>query len=627
MKRVGLVVCALVGLLATIALLTDSDRQEGPREVRPAEPATGPEFVDSLSGTTDSRQNQLGEQGELPKDLPRIVESPPDSATSQLVQVTGVVVDVLGARRSGVAVGLASSPVEPLATTGPDGGFQLAAAPGECLAVIDPELTTLYEHCVRGASETNAVLVVAGIVDVSGVVVDARESPVQDARVWLAAVPTGALATFEALDNATVRMPSSKTDGEGRFELSRLPSGPGIELLAWEPRLGAANVPVPSSSTSELTIRLDPDGAIPRIVRGSVSFASGEPAPGAEVRLGENHRTQADERGQFELQVLADFEEAPLIAFYRGFQPAVVPDFGRLLEVSVGPPVEVQLVLGAESLSIEGFVEDDQGQPLAGWRVALTSGLEASLHQNPPVFVEELAAGESSEPRTDPSGRFRIDALLDHEYTLRAWDPTTLASVETDPVPAGDRDVRIRVPADSLWPSLQGQVVAPNGTPLAGVRVTLQVNRRFKLGLAPLVRESVLTQANGWFEFERAPRKDLVLDVEGEAICRALWSVPMACDPQALLVEVERKCHLRLHPSSPDATMAETVGVWRDGEKRGFLILPGGYGGPVVPLEGLAGAILATGEQSRELVLYRGDVELRRVALALRLGAIVDVDL
>ena len=73
--------------------------------------------------------------------------------------------------------------------------------------------------------------------------------------------------------------------------------------------------------------------------------------------------------------------------------------------------------------------------------------------------------------------------------------------------------------------------------------------------------------------------------------------------------------------------MAETVGIWRDGDRRGFLFLPGGYGGPVVPLEGLAGAILATGEQSRELVLYREEVELRRVPLVLRMGAIVDVDL
>jgi hypothetical protein len=622
MKRSGVVLCVLAGCIASIALLT---QPEDPGEAIPQQDAQEPLDADMAPSHPEHRKAE----DEAPQALQAapLVETSTKEGPLRLVQVEGVVVDILGARRPGVAIGLATEASSPLGTSGPDGRFVVAVAPGSCLEVIDPGLTTLYQHCVRGSGEIGAVLVVAAQVDVSGKVIDAQGSPVEGARVWLAVAPIGDLVAFEALDNASLDMRSARADGAGRFEFLRLPTGQGLSLQAWEPRFGAACVAVPPTSTAELVLRLDPGEDVPRIVRGSVSFSTGEPAPCAEVRLGENHRAQADERGFFELQVLSNFEAAPLIAFCRGFQPAVVPDFGRQLAESIGPQLQVRLVLGPECLAIEGIVEDEGGSGLPGWRIALVSGLAASLHQLPPILVEELASGATEEVQTDLYGRFRVDGLRHQDYALRAWDPQTLVLVETDLLPAGARDVRIVVPADSLWPYLKGRVIAPDGTPVGGVRVTLQVNRRFELGLSPLVREFVLTDEAGVFEFLRVPRRELCLHLASDLIGQQLLSVPNDQDPINLRLEVERKRHFRLHLVSQESSAADMLGVWCDSGQRGFLYLPGGYGGPVVPIEGLQEVILATGERARELALYRAGVELRRVPLQLSQDCIVDVEL
>jgi hypothetical protein len=625
MKRTGLAVGAIAALLASIALLWDPEDPPSARQPVPDSRGEDSEALNEPDPT--SARSEADVQAAFGTIQPLTTEPPSQGPSRGLLLVRGSVVDVLGARRPQVAIGLAGSSSGLLGRSGADGLFELSAAPGDCLAALDPELATLFQHCVRGASEARAVLVVADAIDVSGIVVDAQGAPVGGARVWLAAVPGGALAEFEALDNATLDMASDATDASGRFELSRLPTGPGIVLNAYEPRFGATRTAVPPSSTSELVIRLDPGDAFPRIVRGRVVFASNEPAPCAEVRLGENHRVRADESGRFELQVLADYEAASLIAFCRGYQPAVLPGFGRTLAESFGAPLEVQLVLGPEALGIEGYVEDERGVRLEGWRVALASGLEASLHQLPPVLVEELTAGSEGEIHTDDSGQFQIAGLRDQEYVLRAWDPDTLVLVETDPVRAGARDVSILVPVDRAWPTLRGRVVAPDGSPLGGVRVTPQVALRFALGRVAVARASVLTDVEGRFELEHVARSHLELACEGEAICMGLWSVPAGSDPLDLRVELERKRHLRLRFQSPEAREADRVGVWRDAERRGLLILPGGYPGPVAPIAGLEGQILATGELSRAIALYRGDVELRRVPLLLEEGVAVDVDI
>jgi len=74
----------------------------------------------------------------------------------------------------------------------------------------------------------------------------------------------------------------------------------------------------------------------------------------------------------------------------------------------------------------------------------------------------------------DADGRFELGGLDDRRYTLRVLDPKTLQSTTSQPVQAGDHDVRIEMPAPALFAKLAGRITTVGDRPVAGVSLQLR---------------------------------------------------------------------------------------------------------------------------------------------------------
>ncbi len=547
------------------------------------------------------------------------------NAPSALVH--GRVIDLKGAPQSGAAIAMRGSSATPIAWTGPDGGFQVTVPIGSCLVAVGDTFVTLLVHYVKGGGEGTAFIVVAPAVDVSGTVVDAAFTPLNETRIWLQFDASVLARAPAGLDAASIDMRAAISGADGHFSIAQVPTAPGITLQVRHATHGATEIPVPTQSVEDLVIQLDETKLAVHSIGGIVVYADGSPAPGSSVRLGENNETRAGADGRFRLLVHEDYEDAPLIAFHAGVQPAVIADFGESLRDRSRSSEEIRLVLGPEALSIEGTVQHVDGEPAAGWVVALASGLEATRHRIPPTYVEELVASAAEGVTTDAAGRFHVGGLRDETYVLRIWDPTSLVLLTSDPVRAGADDVSIRVPDDSLSPMLRGRVVARDGTPLSGVQLTVKVGLRCTGGLWTLTRESVLTGALGEFVFERVPRQHSFLMCEGEAICSLAWTIPADADPLALVASVARKIPFRVVIRSDEARTADALGVLDETGQHCSVTLPGGYGGGVVMLQSIGEQALVTAEDARHAVLYKDGAEIKRVPIVLDAREIVTVEL
>ena len=164
---------------------------------------------------------------------------------------------------------------------------------------------------------------------------------------------------------------------------------------------------------------------------------------GAELRLGRDQKARSTTTGSFAFE----FPKRPskLVAAYPGAAPVVRE------RVSKDTPMPLLLEFSARAMSISGRVVDPNGAPVPGMLVTLVDptrgGADASLERlsAPPV---ELPHGALS--RCGADGSFAIGGLVDRRYRLRAYDPETLVSVESEEIAAGTTGVVMTVDADSL---------------------------------------------------------------------------------------------------------------------------------------------------------------------------------
>jgi protocatechuate 3,4-dioxygenase beta subunit len=265
--------------------------------------------------------------------------------------------------------------------------------------------------------------------------------------------------TVKAWDAALHRWVAGTIDAAGRWQSERLPPGPMtfdvVPATARRPEWRAVELAAGKTETLQFVV------AAGNELRGRITDAiSGAPLPGA--RLGEGWTmgrcSVADADGRYSLPGYggAGYGEVRVTA------PGYVPQRRSIKPGHDEPALDFELVRGGE---IEGRVVDPAGKPLAGVYVAAVGG----------IFVGD--GGETFDwvgATTGADGAFRLVGMRTdaaHGILMRA--PGYAPLVGDRPAFGADRMLVLRTVAMRPGRYVGGVVVDADGTPVAGVEVTL----------------------------------------------------------------------------------------------------------------------------------------------------------
>lgn len=502
-----------------------------------------------------------------------------------------------------------------------DGWFELDVVGSHARLELDDDDGTIVASGVV-AGTTDVVLLVAPLVEVAGLVVDASGAPLAGVRVS-AGGTTGALASlpFELEAREIASRGEVRTDSEGRFDLGRVATYPGATVHCAEATRILCDVPVPTSSTRDLRIVAAEHVAPPMrwpIVRGLVLDEHGGVVAGAGVRLeGAGAVTGLD--GRFELQVSYASRDSDLVVTKLEAAPACVAEFGARVLQGARDVDDVVVRLEGPALAIEGRALDADGRALSGWLLALPDAREYPGFGLPIEFVAAGTFSEQERPRTDENGRFTLRGLGRRTYVVQIADPKTGIVHDTDPVLAGTSELEIRLPRDVLRPSLRGRVVSERGEPVADadVRVLypITVGRGFsRSGHARMTS----TDDDGDFELDDVPRRRLRLSVDGRSVQGKSFEIADDVDPRdvRLVVTIVRKFKIELDSGE----VADEFALLDAG---GAELSVNSFHPDLqsmnrrTELAGGTSPVCEASELATTLVLYRNDQEVRRVPIAL----------
>jgi len=546
-----------------------------------------------------------------------------------------------------------------LARTDAAGLFELAEpVTNGRLFVRDARWTTVLAGMpVDARSGQESLIVVAPRMELAGVVVDDAGNPLAGARLEFE-LPQGFRARLtRVLDFSASMAWSVGTDELGRFRVEAAPVVEEGRVRARAEGFLLHEDPAPLASRHDLVIVLTRPGADASLLSGLVLDAQGSPVEDAYVAMG-LESTTSDARGRFQFQLddpdsfnrMASEHGLPvdaghLCAVKPGYLPAELAAPERDEQGHPRWPAPPVLRLGPPPLAIEGEVVDEQGEPLPGidvWLVDPTffGGLRDPSDPDPfPRFahVENVLAEVEDgwhKVETDGDGRFRIDGLLERDYTVAALDPATLLRVEEQHVPAGEMHARIRM-TGKVFATLSGRIVDGRGDPVRGAAVFPMCDA-FETKLAgetvsthhATVR-GVQTDAEGVFELARVPEDLVYLRIEAPDTIPLEWGrqvegglrTMIGEDAGKLVIAVERRCHFQVELTVVDE--ADELGML---DASGQVLVISEFLGSGRrdterhPLTNGRSNTLAVGGSAAVLVLYKGGVELRRVPVRLAPG-------
>lgn len=268
-------------------------------------------------------------------------------------------------------------------------------------------------------------------------------------------------------------------------------------------------------------------------LKGVVLSASGSPVEGARIALDQVMAdvlraadgdadsallpldARSDSSGRFELGLPDPQVERAVRVLLNGTE--------RLrAEIPVPHPEFLELRLPAEGASdsdpapeasITGLVMGLDGEPRAGWVVhAFAAGEPLDL----------LGSRGSAPTRSD--GRFEFSALVPGSYAVVAFDPVSLVRTSVESTPAPARNLLLTPNGTSARP-MAGVLRAPDGSPLAGVRVAVLPE-----GLSASVSDVLdwvprtVSDASGAFEFSRNFGREVSLVFSGPEVAHAVRS-------------------------------------------------------------------------------------------------------
>ncbi len=629
---------------------------EPPALASPTEPAAAP---------ASAREALLA----TPSAAPRPEASSPRAAPAAAAWTVRLrVLDAEGLPMSGVAV-CADGGAEVLATSGAGGWCVFdSRAEGLVLAAADPRWVTIHEGRPTRTSSVDPVLVLAPALELGGSVRDELGRPLSGASLRFE-LPRGFRTRFEELLEASRELGWRATSGpEGAFAFARVPAVPEASLSAvlagYEPQVLAA----PLASAHDLDfVLVRPKLPLAGVLRGEVRDPLGVAVSGARVGLGLTS-VVSDERGAFEIPLQRAVTAELLTAVKAGFLPARMERPDAPGPTTSGWPDQVVLVLAGPALSIRGVVLDHEGRALAGARLWLHDPTPGAPVGMVPGFLEPLMAGATLPPAvleseanlpaedgdnfydwhtsvqspsvlwnwvvSDATGHFELGGLDQRRYRLDVLRPESLDVVTSESLAAGDASAVIRLGPPALFEHAGGRVLAEDGSPLAGVQVSLSrpmIDARARIfgGSSQVVviepAGATTTDAEGRFAFEDVPHTGARYTVRADGIVPA--SVEVTAEAQD--IRVEQRCHL-------EVVLRESLGRFDgisvsdvEGQPLDILVLTEGStnawtGVPLV--EGRSG-VVSVSIRARTLHLHLGEAVIETRTLDLVPGEVNRIEL
>ncbi|HEY3172555.1 MAG TPA: carboxypeptidase regulatory-like domain-containing protein, partial [Thermoanaerobaculia bacterium] len=339
------------------------------------------------------------------------------------------------------------------ATTGTDGAFSIANAPGKSgsLSVRAPGYAPSSQFSMRRSGAEKITLKAGGTV--SGTVLDPAGKPAEGAIVL-----SGSLA--------------AKTDASGTYRLVGVPPGTRTVEVLGKGDLAARNdaVRVKTGATVEVSLRVARSASV---VGSVIDEKTRRPLPGVRVSassggfsfLGNgapSRRTRTDAKGKFRIAGLAA-RRYSIRATKMDYLPATMP--GIVAAVSAPGTVAIALQKGA---GVSGRVTDEKGSPVAGARVRFVSdqGMRAILRSGPAAFLDRSGV------TTGPEGAFRLRGLApERNRTLEAAKAGYVTAKRHGVTLKGGEVVKDFALILKSGLEARGRVVDPAGQPIAGASV------------------------------------------------------------------------------------------------------------------------------------------------------------
>lgn len=605
----GLALLALAGLGAYVLLRPRPTAELARAEPQPSGAEAAPE--------------RLTPRAVDPEPRAPLAENP-GADPGPLASIHGRVLDASGAGLADLLVSATAEIPEdaPVARSGADGSFALVPESLPCLvSVAEAGWTTLCAgEVLEDAPAGEALVVAAKILPLKGSVAGRGAGPLAGARIAARMDPETLAAVLGGRNAALQGKWNGASAADGSFVLDALPALPRIHLITSHPGWRTDERDVDLAAGAEPSVVLEREEPTGPRLDGVVVHADGSAVRDALVSLG-SARVRTDAQGAFHLMCSWFDRGTPLVACARGFQPAVLPAFGAGIDAHADVLAPERIVLAGPGLEIEGRIVGPDGTPYKGWYVSIEDGTPL----DPGGSSREIAEFETSgrtEVKSGTAGVFKFTGLGARSYTLlaSARDRRSRAelALRSEPIAAGTRGIVLRAPDANPGPPIRGRILDLAGAPVSGVLLGLgrpvPEGSPAEYGWQGRFRTS--SGPDGRFEIANAPGS-LVFVV---ASSPAITPVRIALEPGAARSALELRLPSRREFSfdasraspRPDHLRALTAAgmptrIWT-------IESAAPQSTWLAALTGGRSALLAVGEDAHEIVIYRGAIELGRVA-------------
>ena len=647
---------------------TDTHRAQLTRVASPTpEDAAGP----ARSSSAEALRNELSESGRSREEEDALLASLASLRASQ----PGIVLDVEGRGASGVVVMFEVAKFQPgevetgvsIAVSDSEGRFTLEGVDSRGrMRVAGTESVTVLSGSRSGRDRDEALLVIAPRLEIAGQVVDAEGHPIDGARLELLA-PSDLRARFgEGLERSSACFFRCESGPSGAFDFAGAPRIAGATLKIVRGGFLEHTLEAPLVSEGVMRIEMQRIGYEVGRITGRVLDHRGKALADARISSG-SEILFSDGEGlfHFDPRLRNAFGKEPnrLVAWKPGHGPGQL--FAKLEQDSTTAvwPEGLELALQDEALSIAGRVVDERQRPLKGVRVWLADATVFEDRSDPhegsiesrsllpgepsplelPQVLESMIADEKADPlryaSTDEGGFFRIEGLLDREYTLEVIDRASLSRARSKATRAGSEGLEIVLDLSDTDLEWTGRVVSHFGEPVAGVALRLAANaQEVRQGERSLLSQRIsrgkwVSDEDGRFVFRDVPRTGVYFQLESPRILPMLYH-PAKPSPDSqgnrenendhdYEIVVALRAQVQIQLNDPDEADAFELLSSSD-ERLGLLSLQGTkrVQTPRATLHAGRSEVLQTASHAEILALLKEGVEIRRIPVTLRPGVV-----